>query len=226
MGDQVKLDPGIQTLAIRQADDLVTWLQDHSRPPNAYAAEFQHSAFVIGRFSSWALETEETEEKKFSYLTGLPSIGRCDALGRLLVELPNVSPGTAHYFPLVVHHARDELQASKGAAESRASSRKARLPSSASEDNCNTLSNSLEVPVCSPGKKTEKSGACYTLPSSSISTSMNLFDKGQTNSPESVDLLVCEVQRLQVGTNPPYLELPALTAEYKKVSAGLMKGGN
>ncbi|KAG6379004.1 hypothetical protein JVT61DRAFT_13295 [Boletus reticuloceps] len=222
VGDQVKLGPGIQMLVMRQANDLVTWLQDHGRPPNAYSAEFQHSAFVIGHFSSWALETEETEEKKISYLTGLPSIGRCDALGRLLVELPNVSPGAVHRFPLVVRRARDfKPQASKGATESRASSRKSRPPSSMSEGN-----SSLKVPVRSSGKKTEKSGARYTLPSSSVSTSMNLFDKGQRSSPESVDLLVREVQHLQVGTNAPYLELPILTAEYKKASAGLMKGTN
>jgi hypothetical protein len=55
---------------------------------------------------------------------------------------------------------------------------------------------------------------------------MHPFDNGQTRSSESVDALAYKVKQLQLGTDAPCLELPILTAEYKKASDNLMKGTN
>ncbi|KAN0101122.1 hypothetical protein V8E55_001106 [Tylopilus felleus] len=221
-GDEEELDTGIQMLLERRATDIKTWLKSHGRPPKADRDEFEHSTFVRVHFTSWRRETnEETEALKISKLSQVSSTGRCDALGRLLVELPDVSPNAVHHFPLVVRPAR-KSQGRKGAKEVKASSSKSGPPTSTGS----LPSSSLTIPVGSPATNTQETGTRYTMPSSSVSTSMHPFDNGQTRSSESVDALAYKVKQLQLGTDAPCLELPILTAEYKKASDNLMKGTN
>ena len=222
VGNEEELQTGIVMLLDHRATDVQTWLKSHGRPPNAYLDEIEHFGFVLAHFASWRRETnEETEASRISKLSQVSSTGRCDALGRLLVELPNVSPGAIHHFPLVVRPAR-KSQGRKGAKEVKASSSKSGAPTSTGS----LPSSSLTIPVGSPATNTQETGTRYTMPSSSISTSMHSFDKGQTRSSESVDALAYKVKQLQLGTDAPCLELPILTAEYKKASDNLMKGTN
>jgi len=165
----------------------------------------------------------------FSKLGQFPSTGRCDALGRLMVELPNVSSEDVSHLPLVVRTSgkhggdkrRNEVVASARASRPRTRHRGQGEPST------KVSSNSLTVPDVSSGAETRTNGTRYTIPSSSVPTSMQSLDnKEQAGSTGSIDALASEVRGLRLGPDVTRLELPILTVEYKKASDSLMKGTN
>ncbi|KAF8546702.1 hypothetical protein OG21DRAFT_1607673 [Imleria badia] len=81
-----------------------------SAQPQIFAVGFRveeddNFAYILSRFSSWRQEiNKETEDRIISQRDQSPSAGRCDALGRLLVELPDGPPEYSSFghFPLVV----------------------------------------------------------------------------------------------------------------------------
>ena len=102
-GDRQQLHRSILHLVRRRATDLESWLQSRGGAPDADLQEVEDAVYVLSRWSSWRRETNtETEDRMMSQLGQLPSTGRCDALGRLLVELPNAPPEDFGHFPLVV----------------------------------------------------------------------------------------------------------------------------
>ena len=162
-----------------------------------------------------------------SKLGQFPSTGRCDALGRLLVELPNVSSEAVGNLPLVVHpterhgdRGRNEVKTSASGSKARTSYR------GQGEASTKTPSSSLTVPDVSSGAEARTNGTRYTIPSSSVSTSMQSLHKEKTGLAESMDALASKAQRLRLRLDATHLELPILTAEYKKGSDSLMQGTN
>ena len=227
-GGRQQLQILIQDLINRRAADLHSWLESRGGSPDAYLQEAENALYVFSQWSSWRRETNvETEDWMISKLGQFPSTGRCDALGRLLVELPNVSSEDVGHFPLVVHPAqrpgdggRNEVKASVSVSRARTSYR------GQGESSTKIPSSSLTVPDASSGAETRGNGTRYSIPSSSVSTSMQSLDKEQTGSAQSMDALASEAQRLRLGSDATCLELPILTVEYKKASDNLMKGTN
>ena len=162
-----------------------------------------------------------------SKLGQFPSTGRCDALGRLVVELPNVSSEAAGHLPLVVHPVQRRADRGRNEIKVSASGSRARTCyKSQGEVSTKTPSSSLTVPDVSSGAEPRTNGTRYTIPSSSVSIPMQSYDKEQTGSTESMDALASKAQRLRLGPDATCLELPILTVEYKKASGSLMQGTN
>ena len=97
-----QLQISIQDLINRRATDLGGWLQSRGGSLDEHLQEAENILYVFSQWASWRRETNvETEAWMISELGQIPSTGRCDALGRLLVELPNASPEDFGHFPLV-----------------------------------------------------------------------------------------------------------------------------
>ncbi|KAF8439347.1 hypothetical protein L210DRAFT_3646112 [Boletus edulis BED1] len=223
-GVQRELQRSILKLINYQPTDLNSWMQRRGGPPDADLHEADHILYVFSQWSSWKRETDaETQDSMISKLGQFPSKGRCDALGRFLVELPNVSSKNVGHFALVDHPA-GKHDGSGGSNEVKAS---ARSEAPAKTSRRKTSKRSLTVPDTSAAPKSTN-GMRYFVPSSSISTSMQSLDKEQvdSDSEDSVDALTHKTQRLQLGPDATYLELPILAVEYKKVSDDLVKGTN
>ncbi|KAF8139653.1 hypothetical protein EV363DRAFT_1444121 [Boletus edulis] len=223
-GVQRELQRSILKLINYQPTDLNSWMERRGGPPDADLHEADHILYVFSQWSSWKRETDaETQDSMISKLGQFPSKGRCDALGRLLVELPNVSSKNVGHLALVDHPA-GKHDGSGGSNEVKAS---ARSEASAKTSRRKTSKRSLTVPDTSAAPK-RTNGMRYSIPSSSISTSMQSLDKEQvdSDSEDSVDALTHKTQRLQLGPDATYLELPILAVEYKKVSDDLVKGTN
>ncbi|KAF8123307.1 hypothetical protein EV363DRAFT_1180446 [Boletus edulis] len=219
-----ELQRSILKLINYQPTDLNSWIQRRGGPPDADLREANHISYVFSQWSSWQRETDaETEDSMISKLGQFPSKGRCDALGRLLVELPNVSSKNVGHLTLV-NHSTGKHDGSGGSNEVKTS---ARSEASATASRGKTSKKSLTVPDASAAAKSTN-GMRYSIPSSSISTSMQSLDKEQvdSDSENSVDMLTHKTQQLQLGPVATYLELPILAVEYRKVSDDLVKGTN
>ncbi|KAF8139652.1 hypothetical protein EV363DRAFT_1426160 [Boletus edulis] len=213
-GGEGQLQEAFLDLLNHQAPDLRSWLRNRGGSLDAILQEIGNYAYVLSRFSSWARETNaETEGQMISKLGQFPSKGRCNALGRLLVELPKLSSKAVGHLALVDHPAgkhdsgggRNEFKASASSTTS------TKMPKK-----------SLTVPDVSYGAAKSTNGTRYSILSSSISTSMQSLDKGV----DSGDSMAHEAQRLRLGPDATYLDLPILAAEYKKASDDLAKGTN
>ena len=204
--------------------DLCTWLRGRGASLEAVIQEQDDFVYILSQFSFWRRERNaETEAQMISQLGQLPSTGRCDAMGRLLVELHNLSlPEDVGHLLLVVCPAgkhggrRTNSEANTTANGPNAQTRHW----GQSEASTETPSSSLTVPGASFGAETGMNGIHYTIPSSSFSTSM------QTHEQKMADKLGFKVQDLRLGPDTAYLELPILIVEYKKDSDNLMKGTN
>ncbi|KAF8439348.1 hypothetical protein L210DRAFT_3630922 [Boletus edulis BED1] len=223
-GGEEQLQEAFLDLLNHQAPDLRSWLRSRGGSLDAILQENGNYAYVLSQFSSWARETNaETEGQMISRLGQFPSKGRCDALGRLLVELPKLSSKDVGHLALVDHPA-GKHDSGGGRNEVKASAR--------SEASAKTSKRSLTVPDASAAAAAaaakSTNGMRYSIPLSSISTSMQSLDKEQmdSDSEDSVEALTHKTQRLQLGPDATYLELPILAVEYKKVSDDLVKGTN
>ena len=223
-----QLQISIQDLINRRATDLASWLQSRGDSLDAHLQEAENISYVFSQWVSWRRETNaETEAWMISKLGQFPSTGRCDALGRLLVELPNVSSEAVGNLPLVVYPAERHGDRGRNEVKTSASGSKARTSyRGQGEASTKTPSSSLTVPDVSSGAEARTNGTRYTIPSSSVSTSMQSLHKEKTGLAESMDALASKAQRLRLRLDATHLELPILTAEYKKGSDSLMQGTN
>ena len=220
----------LQKLIFSQAENLDSWLESRCDTlDTSISIEGKNAAYVISQWSAWEPGTNaETEAQMISKLGPFPSTGRCDALGRLLVELPNVSSNDVGHLPLVVR-AAGKKGAGGGRLETKAATSESRARTyypNQGEPSIKTSGSSLTVPDISSGAATRSDGTRYTIPSSSIPTCMHSLDKEQTRSAESIEALTSRAQRLQLGPDATRLELPILVVEYKKASDNMMKGTN
>lgn len=152
----------------------------------------------------------------------LPSTGRCDALGRLLVELPNVAFAGISKVQLVVR-AAGQTSPPGGMTKGKSSTKKSTVRE---EPSTKISENSLTVPNVSAGATMTPKGTRYNIPSSSISSSSPPMVKGEAILMDSTNALTSDVQKLQIGSNNVRLELPVLAVEYKRASDSAMKGTN
>ncbi|KAF8546704.1 hypothetical protein OG21DRAFT_1472941 [Imleria badia] len=220
----------MRRLINREAEDLDDWVCRRGSSPDTYIEEDENASYVNSQWLAWRRETvAETEAKMISKLGQFPSTGRCDALGRLVVELPNVSPAVLSHFPLVVRAATNndaEVRKENKAPRSGSRAQAKHVHKSQSEDLAKVAGSSLTIPDDSdaPGRKT--TGTRYTMLSSSIPSSMQWSNAEKMTSMESMDILTRKTQRLQIEPDATRLELPILTVEYKKASNSMMKGTN
>lgn len=213
----------MRRLVNREAEDLDDWVCRNGGPPGTLE-EVANATYVLSQWLTWKRKINtETEAQMISQLGHFPSTGRCDALGRLLVELPSVSSKTLGQFPLVVRAAtKNDADERKDKKAPMSASRTQAKPRGRSEQ----LAKSLTVPDDSSTAGTEEMGTRYTMLSSSIPSSVQCSNAEKPTSMESLDILTCQAQRLRIGPDATRLELPILTVEYKKTSDHLMKGTN
>ena len=226
-GQQLDEYESLYDLLARRIPDLRTWLRGRGASSEAVIQEQDNFAYILSQFSSWRRDINaETEARMISKLGQLPSTGRCDAVGRILVELPNLSSEDVGNLPLIVRPAgKYGGGRTKSEANSTASGPSARTRHrSQCKASTETPSSSLAVPDVSLGVETGMNGTRYTIPSSSFSASMQFLHTHQTA--ESMDGLASKVHGLRLGPDTTCLELPILTVEYKKASDNLMKGTN
>jgi hypothetical protein len=211
----------MRRLVNREAEDLDDWVCRHGGPPGILE-EVENATYVLSQWLTWKRKiSTETEAHMISELGHFPSTGRCDALGRLLVELPSVSPKALGHFPLVVRAAtKNDADERKEKKAPTSASRTQAKPKGRSEQ----LAKSLTVPDDSNAAGTRVTR--YTMLSSSTPSSMQCSNAEQTTSMESLDILTCKAQRLRIGPDATRLELPILTVEYKRASDHLIKGTN
>ncbi|KAH0838790.1 hypothetical protein J3R83DRAFT_7166 [Lanmaoa asiatica] len=218
----------IGELLSRQSTDLRNWVRTHGGTLDTFIKEGVDGAYVLSQWLAWKRETSaETGAQVISKLGQLPTTGRCDALGRLLVELPNISSDDVGHIPLVVRAVGK--RGAGGGVEGKASMSKSRARASyrsQGEPSTKTSSSSLTIPEVSSGSATRTNGTRYTILSSSIPSSMQSSDKEQISLPVTTDALVSKAQGLRLDPDATLLELPILAVEYKRASDNIMKGTN
>lgn len=214
----------MRNLVVREAEDLENWIYNRGGPPDTSIKEDENTAYVYSQWSVWRREiSAETETQMISKLGQLPSTGRCDALGRLLVELPNVSPEALGHFPLVL----------RAVPKSSGKEKENKILTSGSRGRTKSRGQGEQLAKMSDGSLTipddfddAEKGTRYTIPSTSIPSSARCSAVEKMTLTVSMDKLTHTVQKLQIGSDATRLELPILTVEYKKASDNVMKGTN
>ena len=210
----------IRSLIRREAEDLDEWMLNRGRPSDA-DTELANVVYVVSQYLAWAREIDaETENQKISKLGQFPSTGRCDALGRLLVEVPGASLEMLGQFPLVVRATTKSKQEKTENKAPRSRSMVQANPRSRSEKSAQVSGRSLTIPDTFGATGAETGGKRYTMLSSS-SPSMQYSD-GE----KATESLTRKVDELRIESDTTRVELPILTVEYKKASDNVIKGTN
>ncbi|KAF8556408.1 hypothetical protein OG21DRAFT_1495507 [Imleria badia] len=214
-----------------EAADLEEWLHSREGPP--LHIELGHGGHADNKWISWNTTTSvETKVQALAALSQAPATGVCDALGRLLVELPNVSAEAVRNFQLVERKSQvgKKTQKVKAAASTQIQSEPKSLTFRGQGEK---VSGSSPVPATDSEsfvtkKDIEVTPIPYTMPSSSAPISMFSVNNDEMGSSKSPDGLADKIQQLQLNTDASsaYLELPILTAEYKKADENSIQGTN
>ncbi|KAG6371760.1 hypothetical protein JVT61DRAFT_9112 [Boletus reticuloceps] len=101
-GGEEQLQEAFLDLLNHQAPDLRSWLRSRGGSLDAILQENGNYAYVLSQFSIWARGTNAEMEGQMISRRQFPSKGRCDALGRLLVELPKLSSKDVGHLALVL----------------------------------------------------------------------------------------------------------------------------
>lgn len=97
-----ELEASLWHLLTSNPRDIRNWLNARGAAPDAIHKETQNNAYVHSQLSAWTIErVAEGESEVITRLGMFPEDGKCDALGRLLVGLPDISFGDFGQFPLV-----------------------------------------------------------------------------------------------------------------------------
>ena len=90
-------------------------MHSHGGTQATLIEEGVNATYVLSQWLAWKQETSaETEAQMVSRLGQVPSNGRCDALGRLLVDLPGVSSDGVSHLRLLFAPPQKMVQAEEG----------------------------------------------------------------------------------------------------------------
>ena len=211
----------VGSLIGHQAQDLTKWVRTRGGPSSAYQERI-NVGYVATQHFAWTQKIgKETENQKISKLGQFPSTGRCDALGRLLVEVPGVSSKILGQFSLCVRAATKSKQEKAENKAPGSQSMVQAIPRGRSEKSAQVSARSSTIPDNSGATGAETGGKRYTMLSSSSPSSMQYSDVEK-----ATESLTRKVDKLRIEPDVTRLELPILAVEYKKASDNVIKGTN
>ncbi|KAK2467435.1 hypothetical protein APHAL10511_000670 [Amanita phalloides] len=196
------------------ASALREWIQLRcGDASSAIITEMDNRAHIAQQHTKWF--RDDNELRRLLNLGGDPASGKCDALGRVQVELPS---------SYVVPREFALTRAAVKFKSSDESEGKIRKPEKARQlHKMSETSRSLQVP-----DKTEPAKPSYSIMSASVSSTIQESVENKT----PTDKVISDFDRLQIGNDEgrtemtEFLDLPIIAIEYKKQLVDAKKGTN